>query len=69
MKEDRADLRFRLALAVIGLGAIAVFLVVTALRGQNGLLAIEAVGFGGALMVFLLIDTLRKLRRLGASRD
>jgi len=68
MKEDRADLRFRLGLALIGLGAIAAFLVVTALRGRNGLLALEAVGFGGALLLFLLIDSLRKLRRLGRRR-
>jgi len=68
MKEDRGDLRFRLGLALVGLGAIVVFLVVTALRGQNGFLALEAVGFGGALLLFLLIDSLRKLRRLDPPR-
>lgn len=69
MKEDRADLRFRLGLAIVGLGAIAIFLVITALRGQNGLLAFEVVGFGGALMLSLLVDSVRKLRRMARSED
>jgi hypothetical protein len=64
MKENRADLRFRLGLGLTGLAAIAVFLVATALRGQNGFLAFEAVFFGGAFSGFLVWDSWRKLRRL-----
>jgi hypothetical protein len=63
MDEDPADLRFRLALGLIGLGAIAAFLLGSAALGRNGFLAFEAVGFGGAFSAFLTWDSWRRLRR------
>jgi hypothetical protein len=62
---EPADLRFRLGLGLVGLAAVAVFLVAALVQGQAGIVIFEALAIGGAFSGFLTWDSWRKLRRSG----